>query len=326
MNNNQPQSVSIDESLNKVIERVKGYNVNINPDEQIELRVDGLCENPGAMHIGLYARQGDNTLFAEHMFVGFGTCNEAEYIAVRCGLLLLQSMCEVPKLPVLVFSDSQLVTKQVAGVWRSAGKMQTYCLFLRKFRKTYPYELKKIRRTENEMADSLAQKYILKNSGRCMTIDNGRFNSVKQVPAAVKRSDIFNAIMSKELRQYLDSNNLNQDLKSLIALAHDGETDDALALADELLFKVERIFKAAPKTNEMGIMWMANTTNIIKRSITMIKEAVSQGNEVDLLYVIEELAGAAASGDEVFASQADMLREGYNPFETPATEAEVEEN
>lgn len=323
MNENQPQSANIEEALAKVIARAKEYQVTIDPEKSIELRVDGLCENPGAMHIGLYARQNDNTIFAEHMFVGYGTCNEAEYIAVRCGLLLLQALCPAPKLPIQVFSDSQLVTKQIAGVWRSSGKMQSYCLFLRKMKKTYAYDLHKIRRMENEMADSLAQKYILKNSGRCMTIDNGRFNSVKQVPAAVKRSDIFNAIMSKDLRAHLANRNMNRDLQTLVAMAHAGNTEEGLKLADNLLVKVEALFKDAPKTNEMGILWMNNTTSIIKRSIVMIKEAIQKGDEIDLMYIIEELAGTQANGDDMFTSQAEMLREGVNPFEVaPAEDTE----
>ena len=87
-----------------------------------------------------------------------------------------------PERPIQSFSDSQLVTLQVAGLWHAKDKMQSYCVFLRKMRKTYLYDLTKISRADNQIADSLAQKYILKNSGRCMSLDHGRFNVIKQDP------------------------------------------------------------------------------------------------------------------------------------------------
>ncbi len=114
--------VSLDEKLQRIAEKILNeYKVAIQPGKLIELFVDGLCENPGAMHIGLYARQGDTALFAEHLAVGNGTCNEAEYIAVKSGLAILQLMSPTPIAPIQVFSDSQLVVKQVGREWRSSG-------------------------------------------------------------------------------------------------------------------------------------------------------------------------------------------------------------
>jgi hypothetical protein len=92
----KPQTASVDEALQAVVERVRGYGVQLKEGEAIKLNVDGLCENPGAMHIGMWARQGDQCLFAEHMFVGHGTCNEAEYLALKCGLRILQEVYPLP--------------------------------------------------------------------------------------------------------------------------------------------------------------------------------------------------------------------------------------
>lgn len=75
-----------DQKTQEVIAEIRNYNVSINREQKLELFTDGLCENPGAMHIGLFARQGNNCLFTRHTFVGHGTCNEAEYIAVKTGL------------------------------------------------------------------------------------------------------------------------------------------------------------------------------------------------------------------------------------------------
>src|SRR6185437_4537604 len=80
------------------------YHASLQPDVPIELFVDGASENPGGMHIGLHAKQGTETLFAEHLAVGYGTCNEAEYIALKSGLALLQLLFPTPGLPIRVRS------------------------------------------------------------------------------------------------------------------------------------------------------------------------------------------------------------------------------
>lgn len=319
----------VEASIQTLIEKIRtSYNVQLQEGgKAIDLRVDGLCENPGAMHIGLFASQGDTCLFAEHVYVGHGTCNEAEYIAVKAGLTVLKTLYPEPKVPVQVYSDSQLVTKQLNGVWRATGRMQSYCLFLLKLRKTFPYSIAKVPRTQNQIADSLAQKYILKNSGRCMTLEHGRFNVTKQVPAAVKRSDTFNALTSKEFRDYLTTNNMNRDLLDLVHKANEGDGDEALQLAAKLRTKAAKIFATAPKTNEMVAQWVSNTAAIIEKSIDLIESAIEKGDAVDLQYIIEELCGAEASESDMFSTQVGALRSGMAAYQTieGADAAEAEE-
>jgi len=300
-----------DQKLQEVIEDIRKYNIAINDHQPIELFTDGLCENPGAMHIGLFARQGSTCLFTRHMFVGHGTCNEAEYIAVKAGIVLLQALYPEPKVPVNVHCDSQLVTKQVNGLWKTSGKMQTYCAFLRKLRHAYPYELKKIPRDQNEMADSLAQKYILKNSGRCMTIEQGRFNVLKQVPATVKRADTYRAVTSQEFREYLSRNNLNADLRQLLRIAGDGRKAEAIALSESIRAKAETILKSAPQSNDLVAQWVANTVNLVQRSVEQIVESLHKDDALNLQYVVEELAGDEDGESEFYLSQVGMLRECY---------------
>ena len=88
-----------DQKTQEVIAEIRNYNVSINREQKLELFTNGLCENPGAMHIGLFARQGNNCLFTRHTFVGHGTCNEAEYIAVKTGLTVLQALIPNPASP-----------------------------------------------------------------------------------------------------------------------------------------------------------------------------------------------------------------------------------
>lgn len=304
--------ISHDEKIQEVIADIRNYNIPINREQTIELFTDGLCENPGAMHIGLFARQGGTCLFTRHMFAGHGTCNEAEYIAVKTGLAILHALYPEPGVSVIVYCDSQLVTKQVNGLWKTSGKMQDYCIFLRRLRKVYPYVLQKIPRSENEMADGLAQKYILKNSGRCMTLENGRFNVVKQVPASVRRSDTYNAVTSQQFREYLSGRNLHEEMRQLFQLASDGKTEAAIGLAQAIRQRAETILSLAPRTNDLVAQWLNNTIGLVNQSLSLLANALQTGQDLsEIQYIIEELSGADNGDSEIFAEQVGQLRERH---------------
>jgi hypothetical protein len=48
-----------DQEIQEIVAEIRDYNISLNREQRIELFTDGLCENPGAMHIGLFARQGN---------------------------------------------------------------------------------------------------------------------------------------------------------------------------------------------------------------------------------------------------------------------------
>ena len=299
-----------DQKTQEIVAEIRKYNMSLNQEQRIELFTDGLCENPGAMHIGLFARQGNNCLFTRHTFVGHGTCNEAEYLAVKTGMTILQALYPEPGVPVVVFCDSQLVTKQVNNLWKSSGKMRDYCIFLRRLLKSYPFTLQKIPRSENQMADSLAQKYILKNSGRCMTLEHGRFNVLKQVPTTVKRSDTYKAVTSQQFRDYLAQNNLHAQMQRLLHLASDGETDAALALARGIQQRAGVILELAPKTNDLVAQWLDNTIGLMRKGLDLVVAALQhRADMVEIQYIIEELSGANVVEPEIYSEQIGCLRE-----------------
>ena len=299
-----------DQKTQEVVAEIRNYNISINHEQKLELFTDGLCENPGAMHIGLFARQGNNCLFTRHTFAGHGTCNEAEYIAVKTGLTILQALYPEPGVPVVVCCDSQLVTKQVNNLWKSSGKMRDYCIFLRRLRKTYPYTLQKIPRSENEMADGLAQKYILKNSGRCMTLENGRFNVLKQVPATVKRSDTYKAVTSQQFRDYLGQHNLHGEMQQLLQMAVDGDIDAAIGLAQSIQQRAGAILELAPKTNDLVAQWLGNTIGLMQKGLDLVVAALRQREDVvEIQYIIEELSGPDSGESEIYSQQIGHLRE-----------------
>lgn len=315
-------NLKLDEKLAALAGKIHTeYQVVVDPAKPIELRVDGLCENPGAMHLGLFARQDQTTLFAEHLFAGHGTCNEVEYLAVKSGLTLVQSLCPAPAVPVAVYSDSQLVTKQVADLWRASGQMKSYCLHLRKLSRIYPFTLAKVPRRENQLADSLAQKYISKNSGRCMELEQGRFNVFKQRRANMKLADTFNALTSREFRDYLQQHSLRADLQALLRAAFDGDKHGAFKLAREIREKAAAMLQAVPKGNEIVAQWVQTTGDLIDRTVDLIVKAIAAGDKVDLQYLFEELSGADVSGPGVF----DSLVASFNhPLAAYQTDADLE--
>ncbi len=175
------------------------------------------------------------------------------------------------------------------------------------------------------MADGLAQKYILKNSGRCMTLENGRFNVVKQVPASVRRSDTYNAVTSQQFREYLGEHNLHAEMRRLFQLASDGHTEAAVGLTQTIRQRAENILVSAPRTNDLVAQWLNNTIGLMQQSLDLISNALQSGEGlVEIQYIIEELSGAENGESEMFAEQLGQLRE--RPFpECDAMVCEEEE-
>jgi ribonuclease HI len=176
--------------IGKTIEKIKqDYGTPpLAPGVPLRLAVDGLSENPGKMGGGIYLRQGESVLAAETLFLGYGSCNEAEYLALLNGLRITQALYPNPGVPVIAQSDSQLVVHQVLGTWKARNRMKDFCRALMRMQSEYPYRLIQVPREENEMADGLAQVLVLKHSGRALSLENGRFDRSKQAMAKGKTS------------------------------------------------------------------------------------------------------------------------------------------
>ena len=87
-----------------------------------------------------------------------------------------------------------------------------------------------------------------------MTLENGRFNVLKQVPATVKRSDTYNAVTSAQFRDYLAQHNLHGEMQRLLQMASDGDNDAAIALAQSIQQRAGPFFKRRPK----AMIWWPN--------------------------------------------------------------------
>ena len=131
----------------------------------------------------------------------------------------------------------------------------------------------------------------------------------------MKRNDLFNAVVSKETTEFLEQHNLRPKLLKVIQLANDGQPDEAIEEAVELEAEAQKVLESAPKTNEMLSMWLRNTVGIIKKSVPLMIAAIQRGDELDVEYIAEELSRNESSGSEIYESQAEMARNGINPFQ-----------
>lgn len=85
---------------------------------QWKMFIDGAARNnPGPAGAGIYILK-DSQVFAQHgFFLGSKTNNQAEYLALLLGLLLLKPHVR-PADAVHIVSDSQLLVRQLRGEYR----------------------------------------------------------------------------------------------------------------------------------------------------------------------------------------------------------------
>ena len=127
----------------------------------IILKTDGSCiPNPGEMGIGIVIeKEGSFKIIGES--AGYGTNNQAEYIA------LIRGLGEVRKIKrrddkVKAMVDSQLICSQIAGTYKiNKPELKKLCEeACRLIELTRDVQLIWSRRTENGEADKLAKRAV----------------------------------------------------------------------------------------------------------------------------------------------------------------------
>jgi ribonuclease HI len=87
----------------------------IEPDKPLSVYIDGASSNnPGPAGIGIVFIQDEQIIYTVSKYIGEKTNNEAEYIALieALNLVLDQDIKSIK-----VFSDSELVVKQIKGIY-----------------------------------------------------------------------------------------------------------------------------------------------------------------------------------------------------------------
>jgi ribonuclease HI len=123
--------------------------------------VDGGARgNPGPAGVGAVVTAPDGTLLAEEgEYIGETTNNVAEYRAVLLGLRLAR---EVGAKEVEVVNDSELVARQINGVYKvkHAGLKPLFLETMAALRGFDRWAVRNVRREANERADELVNEAL----------------------------------------------------------------------------------------------------------------------------------------------------------------------
>jgi len=138
---------------------------------RLNLHIDGASRgNPGMAGAGVWMTdQQGNTLQRIGRFLGRKTNNEAEYWALLIGLREAQRW---GKASIHIFTDSELVAKQVKGVYRvrDSNLKGLHRQVMENLKTFLSFEIESIPREENREADRLAneaiRRKIAKDGGR----------------------------------------------------------------------------------------------------------------------------------------------------------------
>ena len=127
---------------------------------ELTLFIDGASRgNPGPAGIGIRIEAGGEVLKEYCEYIGCTTNNVAEYRALIKGL---EIAAEFKANRVTVFSDSELVVRQMNGTYKvkSGGLLPLYQTAQTKSRTFDGFQIKHVRREQNREADELANQGI----------------------------------------------------------------------------------------------------------------------------------------------------------------------
>lgn len=129
-----------------------------------ELRVDGASRgNPGKAGAGIYLKRNNKDSVKAGFVLGKKTNNEAEYLALLIGIMLLKKEIK-PGEGVTVISDSQLLIRQLDGTYK-VKKPELRQLHTAIFSElgAIKASFNHVEREYNTIADELANKGIDEN-------------------------------------------------------------------------------------------------------------------------------------------------------------------
>ncbi len=125
------------------------------------LFTDGAARNnPGPAGAGIFLMNDKKIIFQKGFFLGHKTNNQAEYLALIIGLIVLHQLVPSDK-TIIIHSDSELLVKQMNGLYKVKNP-ELQQLFRAAYMLSKPLNLqfKHILRTSNKEADALANHGI----------------------------------------------------------------------------------------------------------------------------------------------------------------------
>ncbi len=135
-------------------------DLTIQPSSWV-LFVDGAARNnPGPAGAGFYLLKNGKSVEEQGMFLGKKTNNQAEYLALLLGVYYAQRHMG-PTDTLLIKADSQLMVRQVQGIYRIKNKVLARIhSSIRKMLDALDFKIEHVRREHNKVADKLANAGI----------------------------------------------------------------------------------------------------------------------------------------------------------------------
>ena len=135
----------------------------------ITIHIDGAARgNPGPAGAGIYGVYKHKAVIKKGLYLGEKTNNQAEYLALVLALLYVHELCETENIttaPLHIFSDSELLVRQMTGVYKIKNKdLATLKRFIDLHLKKYTYQFTHVMREKNKEADKLANAGVDKKT------------------------------------------------------------------------------------------------------------------------------------------------------------------
>ncbi|MGC2310145.1 MAG: ribonuclease HI family protein [Candidatus Babeliaceae bacterium] len=128
---------------------------------QWHLFIDGAARhNPGQAGAGVYLLKDNEPVIKKGFYLGIKTNNQAEYLALLLGLYFAKKQLSSDE-SVIIYSDSELLVKQMHGVYRVKNpELRVLFDCAHTYRPFFSFSLHHILRHKNTIADELANKGI----------------------------------------------------------------------------------------------------------------------------------------------------------------------
>jgi ribonuclease HI len=126
-----------------------------------QLFIDGASRNnPGLAGVGIFLLRNDEPVYKQGFFVGIKTNNQAEYLALLLGIIILKNYARGNDI-VLINSDSELLVKQIKGEYRVKDQeLQKLYRVALTLLHAISYDIGHVLREKNKVADALANAGI----------------------------------------------------------------------------------------------------------------------------------------------------------------------
>ena len=119
--------------------------------------------NPGHSGVGAIVFEDKEIFTVLSKYIGIATNNVAEYIALKEILMKIEPLFkEKGGIEILLRSDSELLTKQLKGIYRIKNpRLKGFSISIMKFLSRYgSWDIEHIPREENKVADALATSAV----------------------------------------------------------------------------------------------------------------------------------------------------------------------